>query len=263
VTDTAAAKSCCADLYAGDWARLLLGDSLHPGGRALTERLGELLGLGPAAQVLDVAAGRGVSALWLGGRFGCRVVGVDYSPVSASQARDAARQAGLGDRVWFLAGDAERLPFAEAGFDAVICECAFCTFPNKAVAAAELASVLRPGGWLGLADIVRRGPLPAGLDDLLAWIACVADARPPDEYVQYVEAAGLGVVTVEDHDQALMELVRAVRLRLTAAHVALRLQQLAPSSVDLARATDLARAAERAVAEGALGYTLIVASKPG
>ena len=36
-------KSCCAALYSSDWARLLLGDSFHPGGLALTERLGTRL----------------------------------------------------------------------------------------------------------------------------------------------------------------------------------------------------------------------------
>ncbi len=38
-------KACCAAVYASDWARLLLGESFHPGGLALTERLGTLLDL--------------------------------------------------------------------------------------------------------------------------------------------------------------------------------------------------------------------------
>ena len=46
-----ATKVCCADLYASEWIRLLLGDSLHPGGLALTERLGTLLGLGRGSRV--------------------------------------------------------------------------------------------------------------------------------------------------------------------------------------------------------------------
>ena len=40
-------KSCCATLYESDLARMLLGDSFHPGGMRLTERLGEMLGLAP------------------------------------------------------------------------------------------------------------------------------------------------------------------------------------------------------------------------
>src|SRR5205823_12263086 len=66
-------KSCCANLYETDVARLLLGDSFHPGGLALTERLGQLLRLCPDDVVLDVAAGRGTSAVHLAKLFGCRV----------------------------------------------------------------------------------------------------------------------------------------------------------------------------------------------
>jgi hypothetical protein len=40
-------KTCCATVYQSDWARLLLGDSFHPGGLELTEHLGTLLDLRP------------------------------------------------------------------------------------------------------------------------------------------------------------------------------------------------------------------------
>ena len=72
-------KQCCARLYESDFAKLLLGDSFHPGGLKLTERLGELLKLGPHSRVLDVASGKGTSALFLAERFGSEVVGIDYS----------------------------------------------------------------------------------------------------------------------------------------------------------------------------------------
>ncbi len=262
MSGAAAVKACCADLYASDWARLLLGDSLHPGGLPLTERLGDLLGLGRGTRVLDVASGRGVSAIHLARHFGCSVLGVDYGAANVVRARDDARRAGLHGKVTFSEGDAELLPCADAAFDAVICECAFCTFPDKDAAAAELGRVLRPGGVAGLADLVRRAPLPAGLDDLLAWIACIADARPAEEYVRHLEAAGLELVTREDHDEALAELVRSVRRRLLAVEVASRLRRIQLPGADLARAGEMARAAERAVVDGKLGYALILARKP-
>ena len=59
-------KSCCAATYESDFARLLLGDSFHPGGLALTARIGELLELKPGQRLLDVAAGQGESAIFLG-----------------------------------------------------------------------------------------------------------------------------------------------------------------------------------------------------
>lgn len=57
--------------------------------------------------------------------------------------------------------------------------------------ASEITRVLRPGGRLGLSDLARSGPLPAELEGLLAWIACIADAQPVDRYVEYLATAGL------------------------------------------------------------------------
>src|SRR5437762_10500966 len=88
VTDV---KSCCARLYESDIVRLLLGDSFHPGGLNLTSRLGKLLKLGPASRVLDVASGKGSSALHLADRFGCEVAGIEYSAENVHQANEAAR----------------------------------------------------------------------------------------------------------------------------------------------------------------------------
>src|SRR5258708_16992094 len=181
-----AVKQCCARVYESDFAKLLLGDSFHPGGLKLTERLGTLLGLTPQSRVLDIASGKGTSALFLAERFGCEVLGIDYSEQNVEQASAVAAAQGIGSRVSFRAGDAERLPVAESSFDAIICECAFCTFPDKPAAANEFARVLRSGGGIGLSDLTRGAILPKGLDGLLAWIACIADAQPLDSYVQYL-----------------------------------------------------------------------------
>src|SRR5260370_7462873 len=48
-------KTCCARAYQSEWAKLLLGDSFHPGGLALTDRLGATLLLRPARRVPDVS----------------------------------------------------------------------------------------------------------------------------------------------------------------------------------------------------------------
>jgi arsenite methyltransferase len=191
-------KACCARLYESNWARLLLGDSFHPGGLALTQRLGSLLDLKPNSRVLDVAAGEGTSAIYLAQHFGCRVVGIEYSLKSVEAASSSAEAAGVVDRVRFKMGDAESLPFRDEDFDALICECAFCTFPDKDAAAIEFARVLRPGGRLGLSDVTRTGSLPAELDGLLAWIACLGDAQPLEQYAKYLRRAGPAVERVEN-----------------------------------------------------------------
>lgn len=254
-------KSCCASLYESDWARLLLGDSFHPGGLALTERLGELLDLGPGQRVLDVAAGVGTSAIFLARRFDCEVVGVDYGPDIVAQATELAEESGLSDRVRFEQGDAERLRFADGTFDAIICECAFCTFPDKAAAAAEFARVLRPGGRVGLGDLTRNGPMPSELETLLAWIACIADARPVGDYISYLEDAGFVTDRLEHHNSALVDLIKSVRTKLLGAELLVKLRKIDLPQADFEGAKALARGAADSVQRGKLGYALILATK--
>lgn len=255
-------KACCANLYASDWVRLLLGDSLHPGGLRLTDRLAQVIRLRRGEHLLDVASGRGISAIHLARSFGCSVVGVDVSADNVVTASRAASDQGLSNYASFLEGDAERLPVADRAFDAVVTECAFCTFPDKPLAAAEFARVLRPGGRLGLTDLVRSGPLPAELSSLAAWVACIGDARPVEEYLALLENAGLRIDRVERHDSALVELVELVRTRLLTARLAARLTKFPLPNFDWAEIRPMLQSAAAAVADGRLGYALIAASAP-
>jgi ubiquinone/menaquinone biosynthesis C-methylase UbiE len=255
-------KTCCAALYQSDWARLLLGDSFHPGGLALTERLGTLLNLGPDYRVLDVASGKGTSALFLAQRFGCEVWGVDYGAQSVAEAKAAAERAGMANCVHFKHGEAESLPFNDATFDAVLCECAYCTFPDKYSAAAEFARVLKPGGRVGLSDLTRSGPLPRELEGLLAWIACIAGAQPVEQYAAHLQSAGFTIDCTEAHDDALSAMAQAVRARLLGVELWVKLKQVDLPGVDFEEARRMAQAAAQAVREGQLGYALIVGVKP-
>ena len=255
-------KACCANVYQSDWARLILGDSFHPGGLALTEHLGAAIRLGPGQRVLDVAAGQGTSAIHLAQRFGCTIVGVDYGAAAMHKANAAAATAGVAHLVSFQQGDAERLPVPDGSFDAVICECAFCTFPDKPTAAAEFGRVLRAGGRVGLSDLTRHSPIPADLHGLLAWIACIADAQPIDAYVRYLRTAGLAVHTVEAHDEALSSMVRDIQGKLLGAELLVKLKKVElPATLDFAQAKTLARAAAAAIKAGTFGYALITATK--
>lgn len=254
-------KQCCAAIYQGDAARLLLGESFHPGGLALTEHLGTLLQLGHESHMLDVAAGTGASALHLAEKFGCRVTGLDLSAENIARAQAEAASRGLGGRVQFRIGDAERLPFADASFDALICECAFCTFPSKLKSAEEFARVLRPGGCAGLSDLTRSGALPGELQDLMAWIACIADAQPIEHYQSILSTARLQTTATEIHDEALEEMVRQIRDRLLTLEIAKGLGRIELPELDLGSAARMAKTVYQAVRQGKLGYVLLIATK--
>jgi arsenite methyltransferase len=253
-------KACCATAYSSDLVAMLLGPAYHPGGMALTRRLADQLALRPGQRVLDVASGPGTTARLLATEYGVRVTGVDLSAASVASATAAA-----GDLpgVRFQVGDAERLSMPAGGFDAVVCECAFCTFPDKPTAAAELARVLRPGGRVGITDVTAEPErLPPALSGLAARVACVADARPAAGYVALLTGAGLRVrAEVECHDGAMTRMIDQIeaRLRLVAITSPRRAAAL---GLDLDRAGEILAAARAAVADGVLGYALLVADRP-
>jgi len=254
-------KQCCAAFYGSDFARLLLGDSFHPGGTELTHHLGALLRLTGASNVLDVASGRGTSAFHLAESFGCHVTGVDLSEENVRFATDEAQRRGLTQLVSFELGDAERLPFADNTFGAIVCECAFCTFPSKQIAASEFHRVLKPGGLLGLSDLIRTEESIPDLEGLLAWIACIGDALPVEHYSEILRAAGFQLETVEDQGHALTEMVRQIQGKLLGAEIMAALKKIDIRGVDFALAKQFARAALDATQRGKLGYAVVTAQK--
>jgi arsenite methyltransferase len=168
---------------------------------------------------------------------------------------------GMDAGVSFQEGDAERLPVADASFDAVICECAFCTFPDKPAAAQEFARVLRTAGRVGLSDLTRGLVLPKELDGLLAWIACIADAQPVDRYVQYLSNASFRLEHTEQHDEVRLEMVQQVRIKLLGTEIMVGLKKLHVPSIALETAKQTAQAALAAIQKGNLGYANISAAK--
>lgn len=252
-------KACCASAYGTDLVTMLLGDSFHPGGAELTRRLADALDLQPGQEVVDVAAGIGTTGLLLAAEYGVDVHGIDLGVAQVTRARARVSAMGLGARVRFEVGDAERLPIEDGRFDAVMCECAFCTFPDKGTAAAELARVLRPGGRVGVTDVwLDPAKLDPELQGLAGRVACIADARPIDDVRAILASSGLTVTHVERHDEALLDTIDRVVTRLRA----YRLLDLAPlRSLDLSRGIELAQRAADAVARGDAGYMLLTATR--
>ena len=253
-------KACCARSYQSDAVALILGESYHPGGLELTRRLARSLDLRSSQRVLDIASGPGATAFLLAAEFGVEVEGVDLGEESVAKANATAAEQGVDGQVRFTLGDAERLPLDDASVDAVVCECAFCTFPDKPTAAAEMARVLKPGGRLGITDVaLDPARLDAELASLAGWVACLADARPLDEYCDLLADAGLRVTVTESHDDSLAKMIDTIDARL----VAFRMAGVAAlESIDFDQARRRVALAATAVADGIAGYKLLVAEKP-
>ena len=121
---------------------------------ALGHRLVAAAGIGPGHRVLDVAAGSGNVAI-PAAAAGADVVASDLTPELLEAGRSAARDAGI-ELTWEV-GDAERLPYDDATFDAVTSCVGVMFAPHHQPAADELLRVTRPGGTVALVSWTPAG----------------------------------------------------------------------------------------------------------
>jgi len=143
-------------------------DEFHSGGRMATDQLAALLTLTPDDVVLDAGSGLGGASRHLAERFGCRVIGIDLTPEFVAVARHLDARTGLDRLVDARVGDLTALDLDDDSVDvAWMCHVSM-NVPDKAGLLAELARVLRPGGRLGLFEIVA-GPDRSALEFPVPW----------------------------------------------------------------------------------------------
>lgn len=131
-------------------------ETLHPGGFALTRRAAELAGLKKDQHVLDVSSGRGTQSIFYSREYDVQVTGVDLSEDMIKAARQSASQNGISDRVCFVTGDSQKLPFADNSFDAVINECAVGIPDDSQQVLNEMVRVAKPGGRIVIHESTWR-----------------------------------------------------------------------------------------------------------
>jgi len=166
------------------------------------------LGCGNPNAIAELSAGETVLDLGSGGGFDCflaarevgedgRVIGVDMTPEMLERARANVGKNGT-DNVEFRLGEIEHLPVSDERVDVVISNCVVNLSPDKRRVFEEAYRVLRPGGRLAIADVVRAAGVPPERlpTDAESVAGCVGGASPIDELGEIVEAAGFRSVSV-------------------------------------------------------------------
>ncbi|HEX4518097.1 MAG TPA: arsenite methyltransferase [Gaiellaceae bacterium] len=199
--------SCCAD---GESDAELFGEALYdPEQRDGLPAAAALASLGcgnPTAVaelragevVLDLGSGGGIDVILSARRVGPTgtAYGLDMTDEMLALARRNAVDAGV-TNVHFLKGLIEAIPLAADSVDVVISNCVINLSTDKAAVLTEIARVLRPGGRVGVSDVVAEDRLTPELRaERGSHVGCIAGALSATEYETGLEAAGFEQVSV-------------------------------------------------------------------
>ena len=167
--------------------------------------------------VLDLGSGGGIDVLLSAKRVGPtgRAFGLDMTEEMLALALRNAAEAGVGNAT-FLKGEMEAIPLPAGSVDVIISNCVLNLSTDKPAVFAELARVLRPGGRIGISDIVAEDRLSAeDRAERGSFVGCIAGALSKGEYEAALAAAGFEDVGVEFTHEVLdgmhAAIVKAVR----------------------------------------------------
>jgi arsenite methyltransferase len=154
--------------------------------------------------VLDLGSGGGIDVLLSAKRVGPmgKAYGLDMTEEMLALARRNAVEAGAGN-VEFLKGQIEAIPLPAETVDVVISNCVINLSTDKAAVFAETFRVLKPGGRMGITDVVAEDHLtPEDRAERGAWVGCIAGALTKTEYETELGAAGFADISVAFTHQA-------------------------------------------------------------
>jgi arsenite methyltransferase len=149
--------------------------------------------------VLDLGSGGGLDVILSARRVGPSglAYGLDMTEEMLALARRNAAEAGVSNAI-FLRGVIEDIPLPAESVDVVISNCVVNLSVDKAAVLAEIARVLRPGGRVGISDVVAEDRLSlADRAERGSYVGCIAGALSKGEYEAGLAAAGLEGIDVD------------------------------------------------------------------
>jgi arsenite methyltransferase len=156
-------------------------------------------GLRKGESVLDLGSGGGIDVILSAKRVGPTGIayGLDMTDEMLTLARKNAEDAGIRNAI-FLKGVIEEVPLPAESIDVVISNCVINLSVDKAAVLTEMARVLKPGGRLGISDVVAEDRLAEEQRAQRgSYCGCIAGALSKGEYEAGLEAAGFEDVSVE------------------------------------------------------------------
>jgi arsenite methyltransferase len=163
-------------------------------------------------RVLDLGSGGGIDVLLSARRVGPtgRAIGLDMTDEMLELAQQNAAAAGVSN-VEFLKGMIEAIPLPAESVDVVISNCVINLAADKGAVFREIARVLRPGGRMGVTDIIAEDRLTAGeRAERGSYTGCIAGALSVSEFRSGLESVGLSEVTLTPTHEVADGMVSAI-----------------------------------------------------
>jgi len=179
----------CGPLELQDLLDLGHLDQYHYHGAELSRKLVEELALNPQKKVLDIGSGVGGTARVLAQVSGCQVVGVEVQAELNELADELTHRVGLSERVHYITGRAEDLPFKDE-FDHFISLLVYLHIPDRTQALHKSFKALKPGGSFVIEDFVLESSLTEEERSALEQVVSGASVTDWPAYRAELEAAG-------------------------------------------------------------------------
>jgi arsenite methyltransferase len=149
--------------------------------------------------VLDLGSGGGIDVILSAKRVGATgtAYGLDMTDEMLALAQKNALESGI-TNVHFLKGFIEQIPLPAESVDVVISNCVINLSTDKPAVLTEISRVLRPGGRIGISDIVAEDRLSAEeRAERGSYVGCIAGALSKGEYEAGLLSAGFEEISVE------------------------------------------------------------------
>ncbi len=191
-----------ADVQIDDLAPV---DEFHVGGRIATEAFLDQLGIDESHHVLDVGCGLGGGSRFAAHRYGCRVTGVDLTPEYVSAGKLLCEWVTLDARIQLQVEDATALPQRADTFDRAYMMHVGMNVADKPSLAAELYRVVKPGGRVGIYDIMKSSDGELTFPVPWAMRPDGSSVSSPATYKAALEEAGFHLVAERDRREFALE----------------------------------------------------------
>jgi ubiquinone/menaquinone biosynthesis C-methylase UbiE len=187
---------------------------IHPGGFKTTKELIGKLQINPSHKIIDIACGKGTTAILLAKKYHCNVVGIDISAELIEEAKRLALKSGVTDKLTFIVGDATNLPFNDNTFDIAISQAMLILVDDKIKTIQEANRIINKGGSAGWLELSWKKPITEEILDEISNVICaycMKNVLTFEEWQKTFKNAGIDNLQIIRKDLKPMEFWKMIQ----------------------------------------------------